>query len=127
VATFQEVLEIERVDFVSVPTRDAAQARRFYGDVLELPPSELNADEFETPNVTLALWEPEAEGVPFAPNTAGIALRVPDVEAARARLSDRGVNFLGETVDTGVCLMAFLYDPDGNVLILHRRYAPRPD
>jgi hypothetical protein len=24
-----------------------------------------------------------------------------------------------------VCLMAFFYDPDGNVLILHRRYAPR--
>ena len=119
------MLEIERVDFVSVPTRDAARARRFYTDVLELPPSETNANEFETPNVTLALWEPEADGVPFAPNTAGIALRVPDVEAARARLSARGVEFLGETVDTGVCLMAFFYDADGNVLILHRRYAPR--
>jgi catechol 2,3-dioxygenase-like lactoylglutathione lyase family enzyme len=118
------VLDVERVDFVSVPTRDASRARRFYTDVLGLPPSEVNPDELETPNVTLALWQPEAEGVPFAPNTAGIALRVPDVEAARARLSARGVEFLGETVDTGVCLMAFFYDPDGNVLILHRRYAP---
>ncbi len=61
--------------------------------------------------------------MPFAPNTAGIALRVADVEAARDRLSARGVEFLGETVDTGVCLMGFFYDPDGNVLILHRRYA----
>jgi catechol 2,3-dioxygenase-like lactoylglutathione lyase family enzyme len=119
------VLDVERVDFVSVPTRDTARARSFYADVLGLPPSEFNPDEFETANVTLALWRPEAEGVPFAPNTAGIALRVPDVEAARARLSARGVEFLGETVDTGVCLMAFFYDPDGNVLILHRRYAPR--
>ena len=126
-ATFGEVLEIERVDFVSVPTRDAARARHFYGDVLGLPLSDLNADELETPNVTLSLWEPEADGVPFAPNTAGIALRVPDVEAARARLSGRGVEFFGETVDTGVCLMAFFHDPDGNVLILHRRYAPRPE
>lgn len=119
------MLDVEHVDFVSVPTRDADRARRFYGDVLGLPPSDRNPDEFETPNLTLALWQPEAEGVPFAPNTAGIALRVPDVEAARAHLSARGVEFLGETVDTGVCRMAFFYDPDGNVLILHRRYAPR--
>jgi catechol 2,3-dioxygenase-like lactoylglutathione lyase family enzyme len=119
------MLGIEGVDFVSVPTRDVARARRFYGDVLGLPPSAVNPDEFETPNLTLALWQPEADGVPFAPNTAGIALRVPDVEAARERLNARGVEFLGETVDTGVCLMGFFYDPDGNVLILHRRYAPR--
>ena len=119
------MLDVERVDFVSVPTRDADRARQFYADVLGLPPSDLNPDEFETPNLTLALWQPEAEGVPFAPNTAGIALRVPDVESARTRLSARGVEFLGETVDTGVCRMAFFYDPDGNVLILHRRYAPR--
>lgn len=119
------MLDIERVDFVSVPTRDVERARAFYADVLGLPPSDLNADEFETPNVTLGLWQPEAEGVPFAPNTAGIALRVADVEAARARLIERDVEFLGETLDTGVCFMAFFYDPDGNVLILHRRYAPR--
>jgi catechol 2,3-dioxygenase-like lactoylglutathione lyase family enzyme len=117
------MLHVECVDFLSVPTRDLDRARRFYGDVLGLPPSRRNADEFETPNVTLALWAPEADGVEFAPNTAGIALRVPDVEAARADLTGRGVEFLGETVDTGVCRMGFFSDPDGNVLILHRRYA----
>ena len=119
------MLDIERVDFVSVPTRDAARAREFYAGVLGLPLSQLSCDEFETPNLTLALWEPEAEGERFAPSTAGIALRVPDVAAARARLTERDVEFLGETVDTGVCHMAFFYDPDGNVLILHHRYAPR--
>jgi predicted enzyme related to lactoylglutathione lyase len=61
--------------------------------------------------------------VPFAPNTAGIALRVADVAAARAKLEAAGVEFVGETVDTGVCHMAFARDPDGNVVILHRRYA----
>ena len=116
--------DVERVDFVSIPTRDAAKARRFYAEVLGLRPSRATPDEFETPNLTLALWQPESEGVPFAPNTAGLALRVPDVHAARAELERRGVEFLGETVDTGVCLMAFFQDPDGNVLILHRRYAP---
>ena len=118
---------VERVDFVSVPTRDLARARRFYGEILGLPSNRDTPDEFETPNVTLALWQPEAEAVPFVPNTAGIALRVDSVEAARNELQARGVQFLGQTVDTGVCLMGFFYDPDGNVLILHRRYAPARD
>jgi len=117
------VIEIERVDFVTVPTRDVGRARRFYGELLGLPSRD--PDEYETPNVTLALWQPEAEGVTFSPNTAGIALRVADVAAAREQLAAAGVEFLGDTVDTGVCHMAFLYDPDGNVLILHRRYAAR--
>jgi hypothetical protein len=33
------------------------------------------------------------------------------------------VEFVGDTVDAGVCHMAFFNDPDGNVLILHRRYS----
>ena len=118
------MIDVERVDFVSGPPRDAARARRFYGEALGLSPGAGAANEFETANVTLGLWEPEADGEPFEPNTAGIALRVPDVTAARQELVRAGVEFLGETVDTGVCHMAFFADPDGNVLILHRRYAP---
>jgi catechol 2,3-dioxygenase-like lactoylglutathione lyase family enzyme len=117
------MIGVERVDFVSVPTRDVTRARRFYGEVLGLPPNPRDPDEFETDNLTLALWAPEAEGEPFAPSTAGIALRVGDVQAARRVLESRGVEFLGDTVDTGVCRMGFFRDPDGNVLILHRRYA----
>ncbi|MGH3094143.1 MAG: VOC family protein, partial [Gaiellaceae bacterium] len=99
-------IEVERIDFVSVPTRDPERARRFYRDTLGLPESVHGSDEFETANVTLALWSPEAEGEAFAPNTAGIAVRVPDVAEARRQLELAGVAFLGETVDTGVCHMA---------------------
>lgn len=120
------MIAVERVDFVSVPTRDRERSRRFYAEALGLHSHPGTPDEFEAGNVTLGLWEPEADGEPFAPNTAGVALRVADVAAARERLEGAGVPFLGETVDTGVCHMAFLTDPDGNVLILHRRYAPRP-
>lgn len=112
------------MDFVSVPSRDLDRSRRFYGEVLGLPRSRTNPDEFEAANLTLTLWQPEAQDVPFSPNTAGIALRVADLNAAREELAASGVEFLGDTVDTGVCLMGFFYDPDGNVLILHRRYAP---
>jgi predicted enzyme related to lactoylglutathione lyase len=118
------VIGVERVDFVSIPTRDVDRARRFYGEVLGLAQCAWQPDEFETANLTLGLWRPEDQGVAFAPNTSRIALRVADVAAARAALEAAGVEFLAETVDTGVCHMGFFYDPDGNVLMLHRRYAP---
>ncbi len=40
-------------------------------------------------------------------------------------LEAKGVEFAGETFDTGVCYMAFFEDPDGNALMLHHHYAPR--
>jgi hypothetical protein len=52
-------------------------------------------------------------------------LHVEDVAAARAELESRGVQFMGDILDTGVCHMAFFADPDGNPLMLHHRYAPR--
>ncbi len=122
-------VEVERVDFVSVPTRDPAQARRFYGDVLGLPESSEPGSpfpEFETANVTLGVWQPAMVGREFVPS-AGVAVRVPDVEAARRELEAAGVEFTGETIDTGVCHMAFCADFDGNGVIIHRRYAPFPD
>jgi predicted enzyme related to lactoylglutathione lyase len=61
------------------------------------------------------------------PHTSSIALRVADVAEARAALQTKGVEFGGDIVDTGVCHMAFFSDPDGNALMLHRRYAPRED
>jgi predicted enzyme related to lactoylglutathione lyase len=62
----------------------------------------------------------------FAPSKNGhIALRVRDVAEARAELEAKGVTFFGDTIDTGVCHMALFADPEGNDLMLHRRYAPR--
>ena len=117
------MIEFERIDFVSVPTRDERRARAFYHDTLGLPLDSRNAAEVAAGNLTLAFWNPEADELEFHPSPGGIALRVADVPTARARLEDAGVEFLGETVDTGVCHMAFFLDPDGNALILHRRYA----
>jgi catechol 2,3-dioxygenase-like lactoylglutathione lyase family enzyme len=118
-------MHVEQVDFISVPTRDPARAAAWYRSVLGLPASEVTDAEVEAPNVTLSFWDPEADGLPFVANEAGIALRVADVAAARAELEGRGVAFIAETWDSGVCHFAAFRDPDGNVLILHRRYAPR--
>jgi catechol 2,3-dioxygenase-like lactoylglutathione lyase family enzyme len=117
-------VKVEQVDFVSVPTRDVARAVSWYRDVLGLPESEFSEGEVETPNVTLSFWNPEEQGEPFAPNGNGVALRVADVHAAVEEARAGGAEVIGID-DTGVCHMGFVKDPDGNVLILHRRYAPR--
>jgi catechol 2,3-dioxygenase-like lactoylglutathione lyase family enzyme len=118
-------LRVECVDFITIPTRDVARSVAFYRDVLGIPESEHTGTEVETPNVTLTFWNPEEQGVEFKPNEAGFALRVADVQEARSEIEPKGAEFLGETYDSGVCHMGFFKDPDGNVVILHRRYAPR--
>jgi catechol 2,3-dioxygenase-like lactoylglutathione lyase family enzyme len=117
-------MQVEQVDFVSVPTRDSARAVAWYRDVIGLPVSEYTDEEIETPNVTLSFWNPEEQGEQFVPNENGIALRVADVEAAVEELRGAGAEVMG-IHDSGVCHMGFVKDPDGNVLILHRRYVPR--
>jgi catechol 2,3-dioxygenase-like lactoylglutathione lyase family enzyme len=117
-------MQVEQVDFVSVPTRDAERAVAWYRDVLGLPLSEYTPGEVEAPNVTLCFWNPEEQGEAFVPNENGIALRVPDVAAAMDEARSAGADVIG-IQDSGVCHMGFVKDPDGNVLILHRRYAPR--
>jgi catechol 2,3-dioxygenase-like lactoylglutathione lyase family enzyme len=120
-------MEVEQVDFVSFLTQDIPRAKRFYAETLGLEiETEGESDmEFRCGQVTLDIFDPSSVGEPFSPSPAGLALRVPDVAAARAELEAKGVTFDGDTVDTGVCHMAFFKDPDGNSLMLHRRYAPR--
>jgi catechol 2,3-dioxygenase-like lactoylglutathione lyase family enzyme len=118
------MIEVEQVDFVSVPTRDLPRAIAFYREVLGLPESEYSEGELEAPNVTIGFWAPEADDEPFQPNSAGIAFRVANVEAAVEEFRAAGGEVVG-IVDTGVCHMGVVKDLDGNVLILHRRYAPK--
>jgi catechol 2,3-dioxygenase-like lactoylglutathione lyase family enzyme len=121
------------VDFVNVPTTDLDRARRFYGETLGLEASAVYqrgdrppmGAEFETGTVTIALIDSAAVGREFRPNSLPIAFRVDDVAAARAALEAKGVSFAADTLDSGVCHMAFFEDPDGNALMLHHRYAPR--
>jgi predicted enzyme related to lactoylglutathione lyase len=120
---------VRGVDFVGMPTRDVHAAVAFYGGTLGLPRSvyheERHFAEFETGNLTLSIFNPEKMGLEHHLNPNPVALHVDDVAEARAALEQRGVSFQGETFDTGVCHMAFFADPDGNVLMLHHRYAPR--
>jgi predicted enzyme related to lactoylglutathione lyase len=124
------VIEAQRVDFIAVPVEDRERAARFYAESLGLrrnPNSTESWIEFET-GVTLAFVDPPSAGQPFVPLPFGsVVIRVPDVEAAKAKLRDAGVEVLGETWDSGVCNGAVFTDSEGNGLAIHHRYAPYPD
>ena len=116
---------IEGLDFVGVPSQDAERSRAFYVETLGLRPDEHGRYEFWAGDTCFGIWEPERLGSTFAPQrNAHLALHVGDVAGARRELEEKGVEFHGEIVDTGVCHMAFFRDPDGNDLMLHHRYAP---
>ena len=118
---------ITGTDFITVATKDFEAAVAFYGGVLELPESkrwgDMPAVEFETGNLTIAVMQSDAFGLEFRPNNHPIELHVDDFEAAHKELEARGVEFEGETLDSGVCWQAFFADPDGNALAIHHRYA----
>jgi catechol 2,3-dioxygenase-like lactoylglutathione lyase family enzyme len=115
------------LDFVGVPSTASERTRAFYVETLGLRPDDRGRFEFWVGQTCFGIWEPARLGIPFAPQkNAHIALHVDDVEAARAELEAKGIVFLRPTFDTGVCRMAFFTDPDGNDLMLHCRYAPRP-
>jgi predicted enzyme related to lactoylglutathione lyase len=120
---------ITGTDFVAVATRDFDRAAAFYGGVLGLPQSarwgKMPAAEFETGSLTIAVMQADAFGMEFRANNHPIALHVDDFEAARAELESRGVRFMGDTIDSGVCWQAHFEDPDGNLLGIHHRYAPK--
>jgi catechol 2,3-dioxygenase-like lactoylglutathione lyase family enzyme len=117
---------MNRLDFIGIPSRDAERSRAFYVETLGLRPDEGGRFEVWVGDTCFGIWEPEKMGMEFAPQkNAHPALHVDDVAATRAELEAKGVEFAGETFDTGVCHMALFTDPDGNDLMLHNRYAPR--
>ncbi len=119
---------VEHVDYIAVPVTDMERSKQFYGETLGLPQTgDGGFPEYQLgDNAFLYLLSLEAIGSAFrAPHDAGFAMRVADVHEARKELEAKGVSFHGDVLDTGVCHMAFFADPDGNQMLLHRRYAPR--
>ena len=119
---------IGKVDVIGIPSTNTVRSRAFYVETLGLQPDERSLNEFWIGQTCFAIWEPTRFGGEFQPQANSIALiHVDDVESARKDLEAKGVEFDGETFDTGVCHMANFKDPDGNPLTLHKRYAPYSD
>jgi len=121
-------VEFGHVDFLSVHSKDIARSKVFYVETLGLPlDSDRGENGFEVNagQLCLSVWNPTAAGMELGQSPAHIALHVEDVAEARKELEAKGIEFEGDTFDTSVCHMAFFRDPDGNDLMLHRRYKPR--
>jgi predicted enzyme related to lactoylglutathione lyase len=117
------------VDFICIPTQNFDAAFDFYENTLGLEKSkqwgQMHGQEFENGTVTIAIMESEQFGLDFSPHSLPVAFQVDDVEAARKELESKGIEFAADTLDSGVCHMAHFRDPDGNVLMLHHRYAAK--
>ena len=113
---------ITGVDFVCIPAQDFDEMTAFYGETLGLPFVKRYGSrpgaEYQAGNLTLAIMRTEDFGGTFSPNAMPIALQVGDVAVARERLEAKGVRFVSETFDSGVCWQAICLDPDGNPLSL---------
>jgi catechol 2,3-dioxygenase-like lactoylglutathione lyase family enzyme len=101
------VIDVQRVDYIRIPATDMEKANHFYGEVLGLArnPNSPGDDwvEYETGNVTLAVMTPYTHDYEFTPLPPGtIALRVPDVAEAKAKLEAAGVQ-VHEMWDSSVC------------------------
>jgi catechol 2,3-dioxygenase-like lactoylglutathione lyase family enzyme len=122
-------VNVTGVDFLTVFVTDYPKALEFYSGLLGMEHSvdygKIPGGEVEIGDLTLQVVDAASIGREFTPRSHPLALHVDDVEAARAELESKGIEFHAETIDSGVCHMAFFSDPDGNALMLHNRYAPR--
>jgi len=118
---------ITEIAFTCYPVIDMARARAFYENILGLKPTmvheaEGNAwTEYEIGGGAFSLgkapgWDPSADG-------ASIAFEMEDFDAAIASLKEQGVTFKMEPFPTPVCRMAFILDPEGNTVCIHKRHA----
>lgn len=116
-------MKIRGTDFVMYLVSDLARATAFYRDTLGLPQEIYSEEEqwaeFNCGNVTLAL----KGGEKLTPGSAGnrVALAVDDIHAAFRELREKGARVLNPPADHGVCRHLDVLDPDGNLVILHRR------
>ena len=65
------MIDVERTDFVTVPTQDLERAKQFYGETLGIAPNPLahpDYPEFETGNVTISVIHPESMELEFRSN-----------------------------------------------------------
>jgi len=118
---------ITGTDFIAISSKDFDESVDFYENVLGLEKSkqwgEMPGIEFETGNLTIAIMNSDGFGMEFKANNHPVEFHVDDFEGAKSELESRGVEFQGETLDSGVCWQAFFSDPSGNSLAIHHRYA----
>ncbi len=117
---------IKEIAFTSHRVTDLARSRKFFEEVLQLHPAEGDGENFQEYDVSGGIFSIHT----FGPENTGqggceVAFEVNDFNAALERLREAGIALLGDPVTTPVCRMAFIADPDGTPLTLHKRNPER--
>lgn len=123
------MIRIKEIAFTGYPVTDMPRARAFYEQLLNLKATtsfehegkhwieyDIGGSTLAISNMSPTQWKPSADG-------PASALEVEEFDPAIAALKQAGVTFLIEPMDTGVCRMAIIADPDGNSLVIHQRHA----
>jgi predicted enzyme related to lactoylglutathione lyase len=119
------MLQITEIAFSCYAVTDMARARAFYEGMLGLKPTTITDlpdgrwVEYEFGPYALSIGS--APGWKPSPDGCSVALEVEDFDAAIAHLRTNGVKFRVEPFPTPVCRMAFIFDPDGNTICIHKR------
>lgn len=120
----QTAIRVLEAAFTGYPVKDMKRARHFYETILNLKPtSEPEGDiwiEYDLNGCTLGLWAGGEETWSPSTNGPSLALEVDDYEQTMATLRAEGVPILMDTIDTPVCRMSVIGDPEGNSLIIHK-------
>lgn len=120
-------MNAKAIDFVCYTVTEIERSVEFFRDTIGLALERLDEEagwaEFAAPPTTLALGEVNPR-VPITPGEGGVslALGVDDVTKSVEELRDEGMTILMEPVETTVCDMAIVEDPDGNPFALHHRH-----
>jgi predicted enzyme related to lactoylglutathione lyase len=116
-------MKATKIAFTGIPVTDIKRARAFYEGVLGLKASsEFNEGvwiEYQIGPDTLAVgsvgeqWKPSPDGT-------SVAIEVDDFDSAIKSLKEAGAVFAAEGIESPVCRMAVVQDPDGNKIIIHK-------
>ena len=118
-------MKIREIAFSCYAVTDMRRARGFYEGIFGLSATmdhKLENGhwvEYDIGSGTLAIGV--APGMQPSSDGCSVALEVDDFEAAIAELRAADVAFHLEPMETPVCFMAFVSDPDGNSVGIHQR------
>ena len=118
-------MRINEIAFTCYPVTDMGRARAFYEGVLGLKVTmdhEMEGAhwvEFDIGAGTLAIGK--APGMSPSRDGCSVALEVDDFDRAVAELKEANIEFNFGPLETPVCHMAFVRDPDGNSVGIHQR------
>jgi predicted enzyme related to lactoylglutathione lyase len=118
-------MQITEIAFCCYAVTDIKRSRVFYETALKLNPTTVIEGKWvEYAFGPHALAIGCAPGI-FQPSPDGCsaALEVADFDAAVAHLRANDVKFRIEPMETPVCQMAMIFDPDGNSICIHKRKA----